>query len=266
MKSSAKKLGISIWRAAILRLFQTQAKKVLPYYIQLAAQKPRDHTVTYCSGASGEPYTTMVTLLAYSIILNEQSIPKFRVGYDKEPPTHLAQFDFIELFQVEYEQEEWPEKALKFWNFVGKPQAMLGAKTELAVWLDSDIFVLKSLKSLFKTNAFIPTGDRVGGGIYCLEKTIKHDFYAEVLKKQKELDIRSDRPCMQSAIDHLAIKFDSLPNCDKEFMKFNELDPDDAARQTTTGRYWMHLSRGKTRNPFYLIIWVKHIYRLLTIK
>ena len=255
-----------MWRAAILRLFQTQAKKVLPYYIQLAAQKPRDHTITYCSGASGEPYTTMVTLLAYSIILNEQSIPKFRVGYDQEPPKHLEQFDFIELFQVDYHAKDWPDKALKFWNFVGKPQAMLGAKTDLSVWLDSDIFLLKSLKPLFKTNAFIPTGDRVGGGIYSLEKTIKHDFYAAVLKKQKELDTRSDRPCMQSAIDQLGIKFNALPNCDKEFMKFDELNSEDAARQTTTGRYWMHLSRGKTRNPLYLIVWIKHIYRLLTIK
>ena len=83
---------------------------------------------------------------------------------------------------------------------------------------------------------------------------------------QKELDIRSDRPCMQCAIDQLGIKLNALPNCDKEFMKFDQLNSEDAARQTTRGRYWMHLSRGKTRNPLYLIVWIKHIYRLLIIK
>lgn len=265
MKSSAKKLGISLWRATILRVFQTQAKRVLPHYIQLAARKPRDNSITYCSGASGEPYTTMVTLLAYSIILNEDSIPRLRIGYDKQPPEHLLQFDFIELFQVEYKDEDWPEKALKFWNFVGKPQAMLGAETHLCVWLDSDIFLLKPLRSLFKTNAFIPTDDRVGGGIYCLEKNIKHDFYYQVLKKQQELDIRSDRPCMQSAIEHLGISFQSLPDCDKQFMEFAQITPAEADRREITGRYWMHFSRGKARNLLYTLAWLKHLFRLLNI-
>lgn len=259
------KITSTVLRKYMLKLVKLQTGKMLHKYHELAATKPRDTSITYCSGVSGEPYTTMVTLLVYSIILSEESIPLMRIGYDGKAPEHLRKFDFIELFQVQYETNDWPERTLKFWNFVGKPQSMLGAKTELSVWLDSDIFLLRSIRSLFTGNAFIPTDDRVGGGIYCLEQAIKEAFYCEVLASQKRFNIRSDRPCMQAAIDNLQLEYRALPDCDMEFMQLEQLRRNDSIRGQVDGRYWMHLSRGKTRNPFYVIVWARHILRLLAI-
>jgi hypothetical protein len=262
-QTDPRRLGRSSWRSWLLSLVQSRTQAILPHYVELANSKPRDRSITYCSGSGGEPYTTLVTLLAYSIALHEPRLPTLRIGYDGDIPSHLSELGFVELFPVRYDEHRWPQpRALKFWNFVGKPQAMLGAATGLAVWLDSDIFLLQSLRPLFTGNAFVPMGDKVGGGIYCLDSDARESFYSEVSDARIEWQIRSDRPCMKRAIDRLDLSFDPLPTSDTNFLK--RLGPGRRRQDTTdASRYWMHFSRGKARNPLYTAVWLEQVRRLL---
>jgi hypothetical protein len=264
VKSNCNRLGRSRWRAAILSLVRKRAISVLPYYASLARHKPGDESITYCSGAGGEPYTTMLTLLAYSIALREDRLPKLRIGYESEPPAHLERLGFVEFFPVRYSAEQWPApRALKFWNFQGKPQALLGAETPLSVWLDSDVILVESIRSLFSGNAFVSLGDKVGGGLYCLKAEDKQAFYTEVFKAQREWQTRSDRPCMRRAIEVLKLDFQPLP---LNGLKGSDTAGDPAPGATDsnlTRRYWMHLSRGKARNVLYTMAWVRQVRQLL---
>lgn len=245
-------LGRSWRRTALIRLLG--AGSAMDRYAELAAGRRRNTGLTLCTGCSGEPYTTLATLLAYSLVRHENPLPTLRVVYDGAPPVHLRRLGFVDLEPVRYDPGQWPQRALEFWNFVGKPQAMLGAATPLAAWVDCDVLLLRPISPLLTGNAFIPTDDRVGGGLYCLDAQTRPAFYREVLAAQDELGGRSDRPCMQRAIDRLQLGYQPLPDSDRHYQ---------GGPGGAEPLHWMHLARGKARRWRYVLAWWWEVRRLL---
>ena len=76
-----------------------------------------------------------------------------------------------------------PHKGVATFNFCQKIQALLMSKSEFNIWCDCDNLVLAPLSHIFNSSSFVQKTRRVAGGLYCISKKDKEQFYSILLEK-----------------------------------------------------------------------------------
>lgn len=161
---------------------------MLKHQLELAKGKALDNTYTCTTGFTNKDNSSFVSLIRYwlaSLLATHSAIPKMRIIYQGAYPEYLEDIPNCTLVPNLWQLAVANTGVAKF-NFTMKIQALMGALSPHAAWLDVDAVFLRSLKPEITRTSFIAKPRRVAGGFYSLCEKDRQKFYPILLSFLEE--------------------------------------------------------------------------------